>query len=340
MVAALITLALAMAVSIALALDLRDAPKGEGGLPSVLAVALLIASAASAVAPLGALLPEPSLSHVAPVPSWNLIRPCIPGAEPPSRAHAIGPIGVLRLVFPAMIAAALATRRRSVVLPRRVLAVAISFAVAVLVVAGVRALRSGAEPASFRACGALTPEDGADASRVRAVIARMIADGQQQLIRFRDLPRIPRPPWARSEIPVTIAGDPWVLRVRGTRVVAEPDDPRRADRPLPSLHFASVPTLATGGSGMTVLVDRRPDGKLYAVRVGRAVQPSEIGPLLRAPRWPAVIVMGALVVVGFSLFLARARPNVTSLRASLPAFSLLVLIEASATALHVLWPYL
>lgn len=357
MVAALITLALAVAVSIALALDLRDARGEAGGRASALALIALVATVIAAFAPLGALLPPPSLSHVAPVPSWDVIRPCMPPPEPPSHAHAIAPFAVLRFVFPIIVAGAMTASARPVVRPRRVLAVAIPLSLIVLLMSGVRVLRGGAEPASFRACGALTPEDGADASRVRGVIARMLAGGRQELIRWRELPRMPRPPWVRSEIPITIADDPWVLRVRGKGVVAEPDDPRRADRPLPALHFSSIPTLASGEGGATVLVDHRPDGKLYAVRVGRAVQPAEIGPLLRAPRWPALVVLGAIVAATAALWIARPRrehettsppyrtapdePRSESpLRASLPAFAAFVLVEASATALHVLWPYL
>ncbi len=337
MLAALITLALAVSVSTALVLDWRETRGEAGGRASALALVALIACVVAALAPIGALLPEPMLSHVASVPSWDIVRPCIAPPEPPSRVHAIAPFAVLRVVFPIIIAAAVSARTRPIVRPRRVLAIAIAFSITVLGVSTVRALRGGADPAAYRTCGALTPEEGADAARVRAVIGRMLDGGRQQLLRWRTLPRLPPPPWVRSEIPITIASDPFVLRVRGKNVVAEPDDPRRADRPLPALHFASVPTLASGADDTKVLIDHRPDGKLYAVRVGRAAGPSEIGPLLAAPLWPALVVASAVAFAALSLWITRARPE---LRNVFPALAALILVEASGTALHVLWPYL
>jgi hypothetical protein len=357
MLAVYITLALAMALSAALALDLRAARGEPGGRAATITLVALVASVVAALLPIGALLPHASLDHVASVPSWDVVRPCVPPPEPSSRFHAIAPVALSRLLFPVIVVAALGAR--PTVRPRRLLAIALAFALAVIAIGGVRTLRGGAEVTAFRACGALTPEEGADASSVRAVINRMIVDGRQEVIRWRELPRLPRPPWVRSEIPVTIGGDPWVLRVRGKSVVAEPDDVRRADRPLPALHFASVPTLASGadarGKVSTVLIDYRPDGKLYAVRVGRAVQSAEIGPLLRAPRWPVAIVALALVVAVAMMWMTRVRSIVavvqspyrtapasegSPLVAAVPAVVALILIETSATALHALLPYL
>ena len=355
MQAATLTLALAAAVLTALVLDMRAARGEPGGRASQIATIALVASVIAALLPIGALLPAPSLAHVAPVPSWDVVRPCVPPPEARSHAHALGPLVLSRVLFPVIVAAALSAAGRPLVRPFRLLAVAMAFALAIVLFGGARVLRGGSDLAAFRACGALTPEEGADAPSVRTVIARLTVDGRQELIRWRDLPKLPRPPWVRAEIPVTIAGDPWVLRVRGAGVVAEPDDPRRADRPLPALHFASVPRLARGEGG-TVLIDNRPDGKLYAVRVGRAVHPSEIGPLLRPPAWPVLLTLAVVVAACSALWIARERSAVPalsppyravtseehspSLRRVVPAIAAFCLIEASATALHALSPYL
>jgi len=348
------TLALAAVVLLALALDLRAARGDPGGRASALALAALIAAVIAALVPLGALLPHPSLAHVASVPSFDAMRPCVPPAEPPSRLHGVAPLAVLHVLFPIIVAAALGATTRPIVRPRRALAVAFAFALLVLVVGGARALRGGVDVASIRACGALTPEEGADAARVRSVIDRMVGDRQLSVIRWRELPKLPRPPWVRSEIPVTIRGEPWVLRVRGDAVIAEPDDLRRADRPLPALHFASVPVLAQSAV-TSVLLDPRPDGRLYAVRVGRAVQAHEIGPLLRPPLWPIAAIALALVVSAIALYVARARnalaPSVAPYRTApteqavllaeaTPAIVTLLLIEVTGTAWHALAPYL
>jgi hypothetical protein len=355
MQAATITLALAAAVLAALILDLRAARGEAGGRAATVTLIALVATVIAALMPFGVLIPHPSLAHVAPVPSWDLIRPCVAPPEPSTHGHALGPLAIARLVFPVIVAAALGAAARPIARPRRVLAVSLAFALAIVVLGGARVLRGGADLEAFRSCGALTPEEGADASRVRAVIDRMLVDSKQELIRWRDLPRLPRPPWVRSEIPVTIAGEPWVLRVRRGGVVAEPDDPRRADRPLPVLHFSSVPHLARNHVG-TVLVDHRPDGKLYAIRVGRPVQPNEIGPLLRAPAWPVLLTLAALAVAGVALYVTRDRneraalqppyrtaasePLERPLRSAVPAIVALLLMESSATALHALLPYL
>ncbi len=334
-------LAVFLAVLAAAVLDLRRA----SGASSFRASGWFVATLVAAALPLGALLPEATLSHVGSVPSFDLLRPCVAPSEAPAR-HAFAPFVALRLLLPLAVVA-LVFRERPAPRPRLLLGLSLALATTVLALFSVRALRGGVELASYRTCGALTPEEGSDAARVRALIGA----AKQELIHWRDLPRLPRPPWVRSEIAVTIAGEPWVLRPRGAAVVAEPDDPRRADRPLPALHFASVPSMAMS-KGSMVLLDHRPDGKLYAVRVGQPARFAEIAPLLRPPRWPlallALAIGGTLVVAVLSRprpLLAvvapyRTAPTEDAAPRALPALCAFVLVEASLTAMHVLLPYL
>lgn len=339
-------LAVFLAVFAAAALDLRRSCRSAREAPCFRASSWFFATLVAAALPLGAVLPGGSLSHVGSVPSFDLLRPCVAPSDAPAW-HALVPFAGLRVLLPLALVA-LFFRERPAPRPRLLLGLGVALSTTVLVLFSARALRGGAELASYRTCGALTPEDGSDAARVR----RLLGHSKQELIHWRALPRLPRPPWVRGEIAVTIAGEPWVLRSRGAAVVAEPDDPRRADRPLPALHFASVPSMASS-SGSMVLLDHRPEGKLYAVRVGRPARFVEIAPLLRPPRWPIaplLLAIGATLGVswasrprrllaGFAPYRAPPVANPTTTNA-LSAFCGFLLIEASLTAMHVLLPYL
>jgi hypothetical protein len=183
------------------------------------------------------------------------------------------------------------------------------------------------------------------------LLRRLLRDPKLEVIHWKDLPKLPRPPWVWSELAVTVAGEPWVLRRRGDRVVAEPDDPRRADRPLPALHFASVPSMATTPGSM-VLLDHRADGKLYAVRIGQPTQFTDVAPLLRPPRWPLAFLAAAIGITLAVLLERRPRPLLAVFApyraapdgappvSAWPAFCAFLLIEASLTTMHVLLPYL
>jgi hypothetical protein len=309
----------------------------------------LCAALVAAALPIGAIVPEATLAHVASVPSFDITRPCVAPPES-NKLHAIAPAVMLWLLLPAGVVIGL-LRDRSAPRPRFLLGFSFALAAAVLSVTLVRTVRGGVDVGSLRACGALTPEEGTDASRVRAVVQGMVGDARLQILRWRDLPHLPAPPWVRGEIPVTIDGHPWSLRVHRASVVAEPDDPRRADRPLPALHFASIPSMAVSAHS-TVLLDHRPDGKLYAVRVGQPVRVDEIGKLLRPPRWPLLVMIVSLVSAVALLVGSRQRRalvevfapyrvvSVERVGSALPAVCALILIEASATTLHVLAPYL
>lgn len=337
------------AVVLMTVLDLRR-PAVSDGSGARASWAWLIAAVLAAALPIGCALPIQSLTHVGMVPSFDALRPCVPPRDSLMRAHALVPLLLLRVLLPIAILVGI-VRDRPAPGPRYLLGFALALATTVLTFSVVRALRGGADLSTFRTCGALTPEEGADAPRVREVLSRVVRDGRQEILHWRDLPRLPRPPWVRGEIAVTIAGEPWVLRSRGEKVIAEPDDPRRADRPLPALHFASVPSMAIG-AGSTVLLDHRPAGKLYAVRVGSPTSLREIGPLVAPPRWPIALL---LIAIGITLaWYVRSRPRPVlrvlapyrtapdgprTIRA-MPAFCAFLLIETSLTAMHALLPYL
>lgn len=339
-------IAVFVAVLAAMVLDLRRADGTARGRGAWFA---FVATGVAAALPFGAVLPIPSLAHVGSVPSFDVTRPCV-APDVTTSLHALGPFLFLRVLLPIAIVFFLA-RERAAPRPRFLLGFAISLASVVFAFAAVRTARGGADLAAYRTCGALTPEEGLDPSRVRAVLARTMGEARQEIIHWRDLPRLPRPPWVRSEIPVTIGGDPWVLRPRGASVVAEPDDHRAIERPLPALHFASVPSMAMS-PGHTVLLDHRPDGRLYAVRVGRPVRFAEIGPLVRPPRWPLAVlgfgILFTLVVLvrlrpirAIAIFAPyRAAPEVPPRASALLPLCALFLIEASLTSMHVLIPYL
>lgn len=310
----------------------------------------LVATVIAAVLPLGAILPHATLPHVASVPSFDVTRPCVAPTES-AQLHALGPFVMIRVLLPLAIVIGL-VRERPAPRPRFLVAISAVLAFAVFAIASARTLRGGAELGALRSCGALTPEEGIDAPRVRAVVASIVGDGRHEILHWRELPRLPAPPWVRGEIPVTINGDPWSLRRLGSAVVAEPDDARRADRPLPVLHFASIPSMAVSATS-TVLLDHRPDGKLYAVRVGQPARIGEIGPLLRPPRWPLLLMVSALGSAIVLLLLSRPRRALAEVfapyrttsatptrQSALPAIAALILIEASLTTLHVLAPYL
>lgn len=345
------------AAGLDLVLASREGRSRAGGPVAFVALAATIAAVVAALLPIGLILPEPTLSHVAPVPSWDPLHPCLPPPHPASRWHAIAPFAVLRVALPLAVVVGLATRP----LPRARFLLGASFALAawVLVASVPRVLRGGVATTEITTCGAFTPEQGFDGRSVRALLDRLHVDGRQQLVVFRDLPRLPPPPWVRGEIGVTIAGEPYSLRVRGKNVVAEPDDPRRADRPLPALHLASIPAIEHGttpdGRPASVLVDRREGGKWYAVRLGRPLSFREIAPIARAPWWPVALVAITLVLSVAALRFCRrasrgqgpiapyrAAPD-TSIaggREAIPALCALALVEVSFTALHVLGPYL
>lgn len=336
-------LAVFLAVVAMVALDLRSAEsRTRAWLP-------VIATVIAAALPVGAILPHVTFEHVAAVPSFDVTHPCVAPVASAARWHSALPFLMIRVLLPIALIIGLARDRTA---PRAAHLVGFAFALTatVLSFALFRTLRGGAAPEDLRTCGALTPDSGSDAARVRSL--PMLRDHRLQLIQWRDVPRLPRPPWVRGEIPVTIAGEPWTLRLRAASVIAEPDDLRRADRPLPALHFASVPSMATGPGG-TVLLDHRPGGKLYAVRVGAPVSLREIGPLLRPPRWP--LAMLALALIGCLAALVVSRParvlvtvfapyRAMHLRepppSAVPAWCALILIEASLTTMHVLLPYL
>jgi hypothetical protein len=338
-------LAVFLAVLAMAVLDLRRSSGGGNFRACVWFAAAVVAAAL----PIGAILPAGSLSHVGVVPSFDVLRPCVAPMHSPSR-HAIVPFVLLRVLFPIAVVAFI-SRDPPAPRPRFLLGFAVALATTVLAFASVRAVRGGADPGSFRACGALTPETGSDATQVRWLLRRLMREPKQEVIAWRDLPKLPRPPWVWSEIAVTIGGEPWVLRKRGARVVAEPDDLRRADRPLPALHFASVPSMATSNGAM-VLLDHRPEGKLYAVRVGQPAQFNEVAPLLRPPWWPIAFLVLSLAVTLVTLLRSRPKrllgvfapyrtaPDDAPAVSAMPAFCAFLLIEASLTAMHVLLPYL
>lgn len=313
----------------------------------------LIAAVVAAVLPLGAIFPHATFEHVAMVPSFDVTRPCVAPHESAMRLHAVLPFVMIRVLLPLAIVIGIG-RERAAPNARYLLGFAFALSATVLLFTASRTLRGGFHADEVQTCGALTPESGADAAHVRAL--PIVRTGRQQLIEWRDLPRLPRPPWVHGEIAVTIAGDPWTLRVRSNAgssgIVAEPDDLRRADRPLPALHFASVPSMVVGPAG-SFLLDHRPLGKLYAVRVGSPVDLRQIGPLVSPPRWPLLMLVVALAGSLATLIASRpARvlaavfsPYRTAMLLPAPesplvAWCALVLIEASATAIHVLLPYL
>lgn len=324
----------------------------EGGFLARFAVTSAILAA---LLPLGLVLPEPTLSHVAAVPSFDLLHPCLPPPHPPSRWHAVVPFALLRVALPAGVAVMIGAR----IVPRARLLFGASLALAAFVLATMvpRLFRGGVETQQISTCGALTPEQGWDGKTVRALLDRLHHDARQELVLFRDLPKLPPPPWVRGEIPVTIGGEPWSLRMRGVRTVAEPDDPRRANRPLAALHFQSIPAIEHGktadGREAHVLVERRADGKWYAIRLGRALSFRELAPIARAPWWPVALLLtafsGTLAFVGLS---RRARgetlpfapyrraPSDPARVELLPAMAAVLLVETSLTALRVLGPYL
>lgn len=342
------------AAAVDLAIGWRDT--GEGTRRSVVALLAIVATILAALLPIGVMLPAPSLAHVAPVPSWDPLRPCLAPPHPEARAHAWAPFALIRVLLPAAIVVSLRARP----LPRARFLLAASAVVAAIVLSlGVRRLaRGGADPTDIRTCGALTPEQGADGRAVRALLDRVNVDARQELIRFRELPRLRPPPWVRAEIAVTIGGEPYSLRPRGPRVTAEPDDARRAERPLPALHFTGIPTIEHGttpdGRPARVLVDRRSDGRWFAVRVGEPARFSEVAPLLRAPWWPVALLGATVIVVGAALWSTRARTRPTGVLApyrtppqqplartsAVRAVCAFALVEASFTAWRALAPFL
>jgi len=345
------------AAALDLALASRDPRARAGGPVAFVAFAATLAAILAALLPIGAILPEPSLSHVAPVPSWDPLHPCLAPPHPASRWHAFAPFALIRVALPLAVVVGLATRP----LPRARFLLGASFALAAWVsfLAVPRLFRRGVPLTELTTCGAFTPEQGFDGRAVRALLDHTNRDGRQELVSFRELPRLPPPPWVRGEIAVTIAGDPYSLRMRGQRVVAEPDDPRRAERPLPALHLASIPAIEHGttpdGRPASVLIDRRADGKWYAVRLGQPLSFAEIAPIVRPPWWPVAVLFGVVSIVVFAIRVCRRAPNdsgpnapyrtapdvrTTRFREAVPALCALALVEASFTALHVLGPYL
>ncbi|MBI2392694.1 MAG: hypothetical protein HYV09_24120 [Deltaproteobacteria bacterium] len=353
-----LAIALVLAAAAAdLAIASRDA-RVAGARASFLPAYAIAAAMLAALLPLGVMLAEPSLSHVAPVPSWDLLRPCLAPPHPATRAHAWAPFALVRVLLPAAIA--LGLRARTLPRARFLLGASAAVALTVLSLGVHRLAKGGADPAEVRTCGALTPEEGADGRAVRALLDRVNVGARQELIRFRELPRLRPPPWMRAEIAVTIGGEPYSLRPRGPRVVAEPDDARRAERPLPALHFASIPAIEHGttpdGRPATVLLDRRSNGRWFAIRVGQPARFSEVAPLLRAPWWPVALLGACVIAVASALWATRARPRVASalgpyrappdeprarpLAPAIHAVCAFVLVEASFTALRALAPYL
>lgn len=344
----------------AAALDLWLAARGPHGRVtgpgSFIAFAATLGAIVAALSPIGLLIPEPTLSHVAPVPSLDSLQPCLPPPLPSGRGHAVLPFALLRLVLP--LGAAVAIAARPLPRARALLSVSFALALAVLAASTLRLLRGGVAVSEIATCGAFTPEQGFDGRAVRALLDRVNREGRQELVRFRELPRLPPPPWVRAEIGLTIAGEPWSLRLRGTNVVAEPDDPRRAQRPMPALHLASIPSIERGvtldGHGASVLVDRRSDGRWYAVRLGRPLSFAELAPIARPPGWPVALLLCAVLVAIVALRAGRSRPPSASPLAPyrtssdenpargsvVPALCALLLVEATFTVWRVIGPYL
>jgi hypothetical protein len=210
---------------------------------------------------------------------------------------------------------------------RRTLRAALAFGTIVALAAVVRFAVGGYDPTTLRTYGALTPDGGAEGWQVERVLRRVLPD------RSALQPLAEGPPLeselsyhecgdscamlggssgyvSESGLKAWVAGSPALIQLQGgipvLRPVArrDPADVPHERRP----HFSTMPTWAgmpkdPGELDRYVLVEERPDGRVFAVVMNAAdadgASLSTLGALLQAPFWPWFVLVVALFAAGW-----------------------------------------
>jgi hypothetical protein len=131
----------------------------------------------------------------------------------------------------------------------------------------------------------------------------------------------------------------------GTRTAARVKVMGFTNMPLPQERrplFHTMPRCARMDDSHALLLEDRPDGTVYAVRVGCPdgdpveSRTRDVGLLLSPARWPAAVLAGALLLAGL-LLLVRRRSPMGALWRYPAAWAV---VEAACIGMLYYWPYL